>query len=83
METTVGVMVEEAAMAVEVMVEAAVEVMVEATVEVMVEATVEEAAMAVAMAAGAGEVEGVERVEMAERAVVMVETARPQHFLPS
>ena len=45
--------------------------------------TVEEAAMAEAMVAGAGEVEGVERVEMAERAVVMVETARPQHFLPS
>ena len=43
----------------------------------------EEAAMAVAMAAGAEKVEEVERVEMAERAVVMVETARPQHFLPS
>ncbi len=51
--------------------------------ETAVEVTVEEAAMAVAMAAGVGEVEGVERVEMAERAVVMVETARPQHFLPS
>ena len=67
METTVGVMMEEAAMA----------------VEVMVEATVEEAAMAVAMAAGAGEVEGVERVVMVERAVVMVETARPQNCFTS
>ena len=51
--------------------------------ETAVEVTVEEAAMAVAMAAGVGEVEGVERVVMVERAVVMVETARPQHFLPS